>query len=113
MAEEFIVTTDKAGIKEFRRMRHHRDPIPGPVPAVIAPDEEDASIVVELIDDLPADDFDQHAANQVQWNGSEWEVIEEVQVRNITSAAITAGASGSETRLFARFVGNMGLCVTE
>jgi len=70
-------------------------------------------IVVELIADLPADDFDLHDARQVNWNGSDWAFVATVKVRKITAAAITAGSDDDPTRLFASVVGNLGLVVEQ
>jgi len=70
-------------------------------------------IVVELIADLPADDFDQHDARQVVWNGNDWAFVTTVKVRKIAAEAITAGSDDDPTRLLATVVGNLGLVVTE
>jgi len=74
-----------------------------------------APIVVELIGDLPADDYKQHDARQVIWNGSDWVAVSStpVKVRKITAAAIEAGSDDDPTRLRARPVANLGLCVGE
>jgi len=70
-------------------------------------------VVVELLTDLPEDDYKPHAARQVTWNGSEWAFVQPVDVRKITAAAIAAGSGDEPTRLFAEIVGNLGLVVLQ
>jgi len=73
------------------------------------------SIVVELLAELPADDYELHDARQVTWNGSEWVPVSTrpVPVRKITAAAIAAGSADDPTRLKARPIANLGWCVGE
>lgn len=116
MTTEIDITTDAAGIRDLIALRKTLRGN-GRGGGNAAARDNNSPIVVELSDDLPADDFEQHAAQQVRLvtdgNRRSWQQVRLVNVRKVTSAAISAGTTDNPTRLIARRVPTLGWCVQE
>lgn len=105
MTEEFELITDKQGVRDFRAMRNEfaERQLGDGVPRPTAPG---GSRIVQVRTAIAANDFDQHAADQVRLVAGTWETVGTVQIRNISGLAIPAAS-----RLIAAPVSNLGLCI--
>jgi len=110
---DFQLISDDEGARDLQRLRAGLGVRSGS--SLDSPDQlsDRGRIIVELIEDLPADDFGQYSAKQVDLVGGEFEPIRVVQVRKIINAAISAGEEEDPTRLVARRIANLGWCVGE
>lgn len=69
------------------------------------------AVVVEIREDIAADDLDQHDVSLMRLNGDEFvDTLQLVPIRNISRVGISASVE-NPFRTIARYVSNLGLCV--
>ena len=110
-SDKFHLAADAGSVRRLRELLQQGTLPAAGAAAPVTDAEVGEPVVVELIDDLPDDDFDAYAATQVYFHDGLWKPLQEVSVRKITAAKISAGSAAAPTRLLARPVGNLGLCV--
>ena len=111
MAEPRQITATALDLQRLRVLLQTGEPAASPAASPAGGVEMGESIIVELIDDLPEEDYELHTAQQVRIIAGEWEALEEVQIRKVTYPLISAGSSAIPVRLIAEPVGNLGYCV--
>jgi hypothetical protein len=69
------------------------------------------AVVVEIREDIAADDLDQHYVSLMRLNGGEFvDTLQTVPVRNVSRVGITASEE-FPVRVIAKHVSNLGLCI--
>lgn len=70
-----------------------------------------SAVVVEIREDIAADDLDQHYVSLMRLNGGEFvDTLQTVPVRNVSRVGITASEE-FPVRVIAKHVSNLGLCI--
>lgn len=112
MSDLIQIVTDADGVRDLREVRRQ---LRGADVTADIPQSRQAqrTIIVEISDDISAEDFDPQPADQVVLlaDGSGWEKVQPVQVRLLSGAGLSA-SEDSPVRTVAVRLGNLGWCIT-
>ena len=103
MKNEYLITTDQQGVRDFRNLRQSLD-VRSVVPEVRTPADGQVNVVVEIPGTLDTDQPTTVA--QVTLVNGEWVKVRDRQVRRIGSGSVSG-----PVRMIATRVGSLGLCV--